>query len=103
MRPLARAVDRALHALGMDRDVARADAVRAWPNAAVRVLGADATATRAIRADGDTLVVIVPTAHWAGEIRLRERELIAALDGLAPSSGITRIRPAPGTEARPAR
>lgn len=104
MRPIARAVDRALHALRLDRDVARADAVRAWPQAAARVLGPDAGATRAVRADGDTLVVVVPTSHWAGEIRLRERELIAALAAAAPGSGITRLRPAPGTaEARPAR
>ena len=104
MRPIARAVDRALHALRIDRDVARADAIRAWPEAAAEVLGPDAGQTRAIRADGDTLVVVVPTSHWAGEIRLRERDLITALAAAAPGSGITRIRPAPGTaEARPAR
>ena len=104
MKPIGRAVDRALRALHLDRDVARADAMRAWPRAAARVLGPDAAQTRAIRAEGDTLVVIVPTSHWAGEIRLRERELIAALDDLAPASGVTRLRPAPGTaEARPAR
>jgi len=104
MRPIARAVDRALHALRLDRDVARADAVRAWPEVAAHVLGADASETRAVRADGDTLVVVVPTSHWAGEIRLRERELIAALASAAPASGITHVRPAPGTtEARPAR
>ena len=104
MKPIGRAVDRALQALHLDRDVARADAIRAWPRAAARVLGPDAAETRAIRADGDTLVVVVPTSGWAGEIRLRERELIAALTALAPSSGIVRIRPAPGTaEARPAR
>lgn len=104
MKPIARAVDRALRALHIDRDVARADAIRAWPRAAKRVLGPDADQTRAVRADGETLVVVVPTSHWAGEIRLRERELIAALETLAPASGVTRIRPAPGTaEARPAR
>jgi predicted nucleic acid-binding Zn ribbon protein len=104
VRPLAGAVNRALRALRLDGDVARADAVRAWPDAAARVLGPDARETRAVRADGDTLVVVVPTSHWAGEIRLRERELIAALAASAPASGITRLRPAPGTaEARPAR
>jgi len=104
VRPIARAVDRALHALRLDRDVARADAIRAWPEAAAHVLGPDASETRAVRADGDTLVVVVPTSHWAGEIRLRERELIAALAAAAPASGITRVRPAPGmAEARPAR
>lgn len=95
MRPIGRAIERALHALGVDRDVARADAVRAWSDAAVSVLGSDARDTRALRADGDTLVISVPTAQWAGEIRLRERELIVALDARAPSSGITRVRPVP--------
>lgn len=96
MRPIGRAIERALHALGVDRDVARADAVRAWSDAAASVLGSDARDTRALRADGDTLVISVPTAQWAGEIRLRERELIVALGVRAPSSGITRVRPVPG-------
>ena len=71
MRPIARGVTRALQALGLSRDVARAD--------------------------GDTLVVVVPSSHWAGEIRLRERDLIAALQAHAPSSGIVRLRPTPAS------
>ena len=98
MRPIARAVERALHLLGMDRDVARAEAVRAWPAAAASVFGGDAVLTKAIRADGDTLVVTVPTAQWAGEVRLRERELIAAVTERAPASGIVRVRPVPASE-----
>jgi len=97
VRPIARGVTRALQALGLSRDVARADAVRAWPEAAASVLGADAHETRAVRADGDTLVVVVPSSHWAGEIRLRERDLIAALQARAPSSGIARLRPTPAS------
>lgn len=95
MRPIARAVERALRALGVDRDVARADAVRAWGDAAASVFGSDAGLTKAIRADGDTLVVTVPNAQWAGELRLRERELIAAVQRRAPASGIVRVRPVP--------
>lgn len=97
MRPIGQAVARALHALGVDRDVARVDALRAWPDAAASVLGADARLTRATRADGDTLVVIVPTAQWAGEIRLREPELVAALAERAPSSGIAHLRATPAS------
>ncbi len=97
MRPIAQAVARALQALGVDRDVARADAIRAWPDAAASVLGADARLTQATRADGDTLVVIVPTAQWAADIRLREPELVAAVVDRAPSSGIARLRPIPGS------
>ncbi|HUQ42268.1 MAG TPA: DciA family protein [Candidatus Limnocylindrales bacterium] len=100
MKPLARVLDRALRSLGMDRDVARADAVRAWSAAAASVLGADASGTRAVRAEGDTLVVTVPTAAWAGEIRLRERELITALGQRAPQSGITRVRTLPSSTPR---
>ncbi len=95
MRPIARVLRSALRALGIERDVARADAVRAWHAAASAVLGEDAVATRAVRADGDTLVVVVPTAQWAGEIRLRERELLRALAHRAPASRIARLRCVP--------
>jgi hypothetical protein len=61
------------------------------------VFGADAAATRAVRADGDTLVVVVPTAQWAGEIRIRERELVAALSRRAPASGINHVRAVPSS------
>lgn len=100
MRPIGEVVARALHALGVDRDVARVDAIRAWPDVATSVLGRDAAVTRAVRADGDTLVVVVPTAQWAGEIRLRERELLAALRERAPTSDIAHLRPAPGSTPR---
>ncbi len=96
MKPIRRALERTLRALGVDRDVARADAVHAWRDVAVGVLGPDATATRAIRADDQTLVVVVPTSHWAGEIRLRERELLQALALRAPGSEIAHIRAVPG-------
>jgi predicted nucleic acid-binding Zn ribbon protein len=101
MKPIGRVLDRALRVMGVDRDVARADAVRAWSDAAAAVLGADARQTRALRADGDTLIVSVPTAQWAGEVRLRERELIAALQRRAPQSGITRVRSVPSSTPRP--
>jgi predicted nucleic acid-binding Zn ribbon protein len=95
MRPIARAIQSALRTFGIDRDVARADAMRAWQGAAATVLGADAASTRAVRTDGDTLVVLVPTAQWAGEIRLRERELLRALADRAPASRIARLRCVP--------
>lgn len=95
MRPIARAVQSALRTLGIDQGVARADAVREWHAAATMVLGADAARTRAVRADGDTLVVLVPTAQWAGEIRLRERELVLALAARAPASRIVHLRCVP--------
>jgi hypothetical protein len=97
VKPIGRVVDRALRLLGVDRDVARADAVRAWADAAVSVLGDDARGTHAVRTDGDTLVVTVPSAQWAGEVRLRERELIAAVTRIAPASGIVRVRPVPAS------
>lgn len=97
MRPIGRAVANALRLLGVDHDVARADAMRAWADAAASVLGEDARETRAVRAEGATLVVVVPSAQWAGEIRLRERELVLAVTKRAPSSGITRLRPVPAS------
>lgn len=95
MRPLGAAVLRALRALGLAAEVARADAAVAWPAVAGRIIGADAARTRAVRVEEDTLVVAVPTAQWAAEIRLRERELLAALHEAAPGSGIARIRSVP--------
>ena len=95
MRPIARAIQTALRTLGIENDVARADAVRVWQAVATTVLGEDAVSTRAVRTDGDTLVVLVPTAQWAGEIRLRERELIRALSDRAPASRIARVRCVP--------
>jgi predicted nucleic acid-binding Zn ribbon protein len=100
VKPIARVIGRALRAFGVDRDVARADAVRAWAEAAVSVLGADARETKAVRADGDTLVVAVPSAQWAGEVRLRERELIVAVNRQAPASGITHVRSIPASTPR---
>ena len=97
MRPIAGALARALRTLGLDTDVARAGAVRAWPEAAARVIGADAARTTALRMDDGTLVVAVPTAQWAAEIRLRERELVAEIAARAPRSGITKIRSVPAT------
>lgn len=96
MRPLGGAVQRVLRALGLEDDLARADAVTSWPEVARTVIGADAERTRAIRVEEHTLVVAVPTAQWAAEIRLRERELVRRLP---PASGVRRIRPVPGERA----
>ena len=101
MRPLGGAVQRVLRALGLEADLARADAVVAWNEVAVSVIGSDAALTRAIRVEGGTLVVAVPTAQWASEIRLRERSLVAALRDRVPGSGVQRIRAVPG-EREPA-
>ncbi|HEY7623809.1 MAG TPA: DUF721 domain-containing protein [Candidatus Limnocylindria bacterium] len=95
MRPLSVALARALRTLHLDSDVAKADACRAWTGVASAVIGPDAARTTALRMDEGTLVVAVPTAHWAAEIRLREEDLVAALAARAPRSGITRIRSVP--------
>jgi predicted nucleic acid-binding Zn ribbon protein len=95
VRPLGGAIGRALRAFGLAAEVARADAVQAWPAVAGRVIGADADRTRAVRVEERTLVVAVPTAQWAAEIRLRERDLVSALRDAAPGSGIARIRSVP--------
>lgn len=95
MRPLASAISRALRTLGLDSDVAKADAMRAWTPVACAVIGPDAARTTALRMDEGTLVVAVPTAQWAAEIRLREGELVAELASRAPRSGIAKIRSVP--------
>ena len=100
MRQLGGAVQRVLRALGLEEDLARADAVEAWTEVAAGIIGADAARTRAIRVEGGTLVVAVPTAQWAAEIRLRERALVGALRARVPGGGVRRIRAVPGDPAR---
>lgn len=94
MRPIGGAIDRALRKLGLDRDVARVSAIDAWPEAAREVFGPAAAATRAVGLSGRALLVAVPDAAWSGEIRLRERELVAAV-GRRVATDIDRIRAVP--------
>lgn len=98
MRPLRGAVHRALQALHLEADVERATALGAWPDAVTSVLGPAAREIRAVKVDASTLVVLVPDAGWAGEIRLREREIVTALRAGAPRCGVTRLRCAPANE-----
>ena len=94
MRPIAGAIDRALRKLGLERDIARVSAVDAWPAAAREVFGPAADATRAVGLSDRALVVAVPDTTWSGEIRLRERELMAALARRA-ASDLEHIRAVP--------
>lgn len=98
MRPLGGAIGRVLAALNLEGDVANAAAVLVWERVAAEVIGADAVRTEAIRIEKQTLVVTVPTAQWASEIRLRERELLRLLAKEAPGSRITHIRSVPRGE-----
>ena len=100
MKPITSALARTLRALGVDRDIARADAVRAWREVATEAFGPDGATTRAIRAEGETLVVAVPGSHWSGEIRLREAELVRSLGARAPGADIVHIRTVPGADPR---
>lgn len=100
MKPLSGAIVRALRRLGLERDVAAAGALDAWIEASSAVLGPVASRTRAIGFDDRALLVHVPDAAWAGEIRLRETELVAALGRLAGGSGIERIRCIVGPDDR---
>ena len=101
MRPIGGAIDRALRKLGIDRDVARVSAVDAWPAAAREIFGADGIVTNAVGLTGRTLVVRVPDAAWAGEIRLREGELLAAIARRAAGSDLDHIRAVPGRDREP--
>ena len=93
MRPLAEVLRGTLKALGITRDVARAGAVQAWPSVARACIGAeDAARTRALRVDGDTLIVAVPSPVLAQELRLRYEDLRAELFRLAPESSVRAVR-----------
>jgi predicted nucleic acid-binding Zn ribbon protein len=96
VRPIGGAIDRALRKLGLDRDVARASAIDAWPEAACEILGNGALATRAVGLTERTLLVQVPDAAWSGELRLREAELVAAVRRRASGSDLEHIRTVPG-------
>ena len=95
MRPIGGAIERALRKLGLERDIRRASAIDAWPDAAREVLGPGASATRAVGLGDRALLVAVPDASWAGEIRIRELELIDAL-ARRVASDIEHIRTVPG-------
>jgi hypothetical protein len=92
MRPIAEALRGAFATLGLTRDVARASAVRVWPEVARACIGDDACRTRAIRVDGDTLLVTVPSPILAQELRLRSEEIRAELARLAPDAGVRLVR-----------
>jgi predicted nucleic acid-binding Zn ribbon protein len=96
VRPIGGAIDRALRKLGLERDIARVSALDAWSDAAREVFGSAADATTAVGLSDRALVVTVPDAAWSGEIRLRERELVAALARRA-ASDIEHIRAVPAT------
>lgn len=99
LRPVARVVDRLLRGLGIATDVARIDATRAWPAVAAATLGSGAELTKAVRVDGTTLVIAVPTSAWASEIRLREAQLLDGLAAASPRSGITSLRAVPSASS----
>ncbi|HEX9268717.1 MAG TPA: DUF721 domain-containing protein [Candidatus Limnocylindria bacterium] len=95
MRPLGGAVERALRRLGLESGIARVAAVDAWGAVAREAFGPDGAGTVAVACEERTLVVRVPDAAWASEIRLHEAQLVAALARRAPSGRIERIRCVP--------
>ncbi|HYY54812.1 MAG TPA: DciA family protein [Candidatus Dormibacteraeota bacterium] len=99
MRPLAEALRGTLAALGIGGAVGRAAAVRAWPEVARACIGVDAGRTRALRVDGDTLLVTVPSPVLAQELRLRSEEIRVALHRLAPDAGVRAVRFIPSGRA----
>ena len=97
LRPVGGLVERLLRGLGIATEVDRVDATRAWREVVTAVLGPDAAETAALRVDGTTLVVAVPTPAWASEIRLRESQLLERLAASSPRSGITHVRCVPAS------
>ena len=99
MKPIGAVIARTLQALGLRDDVVQADAIRSWERVATATLGALGARTRAVRVDGETLVIVTPTSSHSAEIRLREPEILAALSRAAPGSHIRRLRCAPSGDA----
>lgn len=92
MRPLAETLRETLRSLGIGGAVARAGAVSAWPAVAAQVLGADGARTRALRVEGDTIVVAVASPILAQELRLRAADVVALLARAAPDAGVRSVR-----------
>ena len=92
VRSLAESLRATLRALGISRGVARARALEAWPVVAQGLLGADARRTHALRIDGETLVVAVPSPVLAQELRLHAERLIAELARQAPEAEVRAVR-----------
>jgi predicted nucleic acid-binding Zn ribbon protein len=92
VRTIAEAVTATLRTLGLQRGVERARALQAWPAAATVVLGAEAARSRAVRLDGETLVVGVASPVLAQELRLHQQELLQELARLAPAARVRALR-----------
>jgi len=92
LRPLADALRGTLAALGIRGAVAKAGVVAAWPAAARACIGEDASRTRALAVEGDTLVVAVPSPVLAQELRLHSEQLLRDLAGRAPDATVHTIR-----------
>jgi len=92
VRSISDALGTTLRSLGLRRGVERARAVAAWPAAAASVVGVDASRSRAVRIEGETLVVAVSSPVLAQELRLRQQEVLEALARLAPEAHVRALR-----------
>ncbi len=89
-RAIAEALRELLKLTGLDRDVARAGVLEAWP----KLVGpkiASVTQARLMHEDG-TLVVGVKTSAWMNELSLMERQLVAKLAAAGGPVPVKRIR-----------
>jgi predicted nucleic acid-binding Zn ribbon protein len=89
-RPIADALRELLKVTGLEKDVARAGVLQAWP-ALVGPQIAAVTVPRLMAEDG-TLVVGVRTHGWMSELSMMERQLVAKLCAAGGPTPVKRIR-----------
>lgn len=83
-RPIEGALDRVLDRMGLGEVVERYAVFRDWPERVGREI---ARVTEPHRVDGDTLIVKVTSSAWAGELSLRQNEILERVN-----EGRTRTR-----------
>ena len=89
-RAIAEALRDLLKVTGLEKDVARAGVLQAWPQLVGTQIAA-VTVPRTMSEDG-TLVVGVKTNGWMQELSMMERQLVAKLAAAGGPTPVKRIR-----------
>lgn len=89
-RAIAEALRDLLKVTGLEKDVARAGVLQAWPQLVGTQIAA-VTQPRTMSEDG-TLVVGVKTNAWMTELSMMERQLIAKLAAAGGPTPVRKIR-----------
>lgn len=87
-RPLEGPLDSVLDRMGLGKVVERYAVFREWPDRVGREI---ARVTEPHRVDGDTLIVKVTSSAWAGELSLRQNEILERVNEGRTKTRVRRI------------